>query len=97
MKLIPISTIAFLILTPIVFSELTVEDIEKIGSVVKESETRVKEHVDLKIEHVNVKIDEMDKRLNQTWALVIALIALVVIAVGIPFCVQKKLKCPAIY
>ncbi len=95
MKLILISTIAFLILTPIVFSELNVEDIEKIRSVVKESEdrmktdikeseTRVKEHVDLKIEHVNVKIDEMDKRLNQTWGLVIALIALVVIAVGIP-------------
>ena len=95
MRLILIATIAFLILTPSVFSELTVEDIEKIRSIVKESEDRVKtdvkesedrvkEHVDLKIKNVNDTIDEMDKRLNQTWALVIALIALIVIAVGIP-------------
>ena len=95
MKLILISTIAFLILTPTVFSELTVEDIEKIRSLIKESEDRVKtdikesearlkEHVDLKIQSVSIKVDEMDKRLNQTWGLVIALIALVVIAVGIP-------------
>ena len=113
MKLILIATLAFLILTPTVFSELTVEDIEKIGSLikasedrvktdlkasedrvktdigeirslVKASEDRVKEHVDLKIENVSNKVDEMDKRLNQTWGLVVALIALVVLAVGIP-------------
>ena len=59
MKLILIFTVAFLILTPTVFSELTVEDIEKIGSLItgsearlktdiKESEDHVKEHVDLK-------------------------------------------------
>ena len=84
MKLVLIATIAFLILTPSVFSELTVEDIEKIRSIVKESEDRVKEHVDLKIKNVSDKVDEMDKRLNQTWSLVIALIALIVIAVGIP-------------
>ena len=95
MKLILISTIAFLILTPTVFSELTVEDIEKIRSLIKESEDRlktdikesedrVKEHVDLKIKTVSIKVDEMDKRLNQTWGLIIALIALVILAVGIP-------------
>ena len=75
MKLILISTIAFLILTPTVFSELTVEDIEKIGSLIQASEDRLKtdiqasedrlkEHVDLKIKTVSIKIDEMDKRLN---------------------------------
>ena len=95
MKLILISTIAFLILTPIVSSELTVEDIEKIGSLIKgsedrlktdikESEDHVKEHVALKIKTVSIKVDEMDKRLNQTWGLIIALIALVILAVGIP-------------
>ena len=95
MKLILISTIAFLILTPTVFSELTVEDIEKIGSLIQASEDRLKtdiqasedrlkEHVDLKIKTVSIKIDEMDKRLNQTWGLVVALSALVVVAVGIP-------------
>ena len=95
MKLILISTIAFLVLTPLVFSELTVEDIEKIGSLIQASEDRLKtdiqasedhlkEHVDLKIKTVSIKIDEMDKRLNQTWGLVVALIALVILAVGIP-------------
>ena len=84
MKLILISIITFLILTPTVFSELTVEDIEKIGSLIRASEDRLKEHVNLKIENVSNKVDEMDKRLNQTWGLVVALIALVVLAVGIP-------------
>ena len=55
MKLILISITAFLIFATPVFSELTVEDLEKIRSIVKESEDRLKE--DLK-ESENRVIDD---------------------------------------
>ena len=88
MKLILISITAFLIFAAPVFSELTVEDLEKIRSIVKESEDRLK--TDLKEsekrlrEHIDGKVEEMDKRLNIVFGFVIALISLIVIVVGIP-------------
>lgn len=84
MKLILISTIAFLIFTAPVFSELTVKDLEKIRSIVKESEDGVKEHVDLKIKNITDKVEEMDKRLNLISNFVIALIALIILTVSLP-------------
>ena len=88
MKLILIAATALLIFSVPVFSELTVEDLEKIRSIVKDevtsSEKQIKGYVDQKIETVNVKISEMDKRLNQIFWLVIALIGLIVVVVGIP-------------
>ena len=77
MKLILISIIALLIFAAPVFSELTVEDLEKIRLIVKESEDRLMKHVD-------DKVSEMDKRLNMLSGFVIALISLIVIVVGIP-------------
>lgn len=68
MKLIVILGAALLCFTTSAFSELTVEDIEKIRSIIKEetaaSETRVKEYISQEIAKVNIKIEEMDKRLN---------------------------------
>lgn len=84
MKLILISTIAFLIFTAPVFSELTVKDLEKVRSIVKESEDGVKEHVNLKIKNVTDKVEEMDKRLSLISNFVIALIALIILTVSIP-------------
>ena len=84
MKLILFSTAAFLIFTVPVFSELTVKDLEKIRSIIKESEDSVKEHVDLKIKNVADKVEEMDKRLSLISNFVIALIALIVLTVSIP-------------
>ena len=55
MKLILMSTIVFLIFAAPVFSELTVTDLEKIRSIVKESEEHVKE--DLKASEERVKED----------------------------------------
>ncbi len=55
MKLILISIIALLIFAAPVFSELTVEDLEKIRSIVEESEGRV-------MIHVGDKFGEVDKR-----------------------------------
>ncbi|MCY4567910.1 MAG: hypothetical protein OXD49_06320 [Candidatus Poribacteria bacterium] len=88
MKLILISITAFLIFAAPVFSELTVEDLEKIRSIVKESEDRLKE--DLKAsekrltEHIDGKVEEMDKRLNIIFGFVIPLISLIVVVIGVP-------------
>ena len=99
MKLILISITAFLIFAAPVFSELTVEDLEKIRSIVKESEERLKEDLkasedrlkeDLKatekrvMNHVADKFGEVDKRLNLIFGFVIALISFIVVVVGIP-------------
>lgn len=88
MKLILISIIAFLIFTIPVFSELTVQDLEKIRSIVKESEDGLREEIkkseDGLKEHIDFKVSEMDKRLNMIFGFVIALISLIVVVVGIP-------------
>ena len=55
MKLILISITAFLIFAAPVFSELTVQDLEKIRSIVKEAEDRLKE--DLKATEERLKED----------------------------------------
>ena len=96
MKLILISITAFLIFAAPVFSELTVEDLEKIRSIVKESEDRLKE--DLKAsekrltEHIDGKVEEMDKRLNIIFGFVIALISLIVVVIGVPQIIGESTK-----
>ena len=80
-------------------AELTPEDLDKIRLIVKEevkaeielSERRMKTYIDLKIEAVEAKIEVVEtkiagveKRVTHTTNLTYALIALVVIAVGIP-------------
>jgi len=99
MKLILMSTIVFFIFAAPVFSELTVTDLEKIRSIVKASEDRLKE--DLKasekrlkedietsekrfMQHVADKFGEVDKRLNIIFGFGIALITLIVVVVGVP-------------
>ena len=88
MKAILIICLVFAALMVPVYADLTTQDIEKIRSIVKEevgtSEKQIKEYITQEIKTVNVKIDEMDKRLNLISNLVIALIALIIIAVGIP-------------
>ena len=96
MKVMTILLAGILLVTPQVFADLSVSDLEKISQIVKESETRMKEYVSGEIEKVNIKITEMDKRLtNQINAVdtqvgrnhnrqIIAFIALIVFAVGIP-------------
>lgn len=79
---------ALLIFAAPVFSELTVEDLEKIRSIVKESEDRFKKDLQASEErvmnHVADKFGEVAKRLNIIFGFVIALISLIVVVVGIP-------------
>ena len=77
MKLILISTTMLLIFTTSGFSELAVDDLDKIRSIVKESESNMKEHID-------DKVKEIDKRLNLIFGFVIALIVFIPVVVGIP-------------
>ena len=64
MKIITILLVGILLISTQVFADLSVSDLEKIESIVKDSEARMKEYVTGEIEKVNIKITEMDKRLT---------------------------------
>ena len=95
MKIITILLVGILLISTQVFADLSVSDLEKIESIVKDSEARMKEYVSQEIEKVNIRITEMDKRLTiginavdtqvgRNFNLVLCLIALIAIAVGLP-------------
>lgn len=65
-------------------AELSVEDLEKIDKMIQSSESRIKDHVDLKISSVDIKIESVEKRLTLLSNIVIALVALIIVAVGLP-------------
>ena len=77
MKTILTLSILFCAIALPALGELTVEDIEKIDDKIKESEARTKEHI-------NTQIESVDKRLSLVTTLIVGLIALIVLAVGIP-------------
>lgn len=58
-------------------AELSVQDLEKIDEKIQASEKRVKEYI-------NTKNESIDKRLSLVTTLIVGLIALIVLAVGIP-------------
>ena len=95
MKIITILLAGILLISTQVFADLSVSDLEKIESIVKDSEARMKEYVTGEIEKVNTRITEMDKRLTiqigavdkqvgRNFNLVLGLIALIAVAVGLP-------------
>lgn len=65
MKIILISITAFLIFAAPVFSELTVTDLEKIRSIVKESEDRLKEDLKASEERLKEDLKASEKRLKE--------------------------------
>ena len=77
MKTILMLSILFSLIALPALGELTVEDIEKIDDKIKESEARTKEHI-------NTKMESVDERLSLVTTLIVGLIALIVLAVGIP-------------
>ena len=95
MKIITILLAGVLLISPQVFADLSVSDLEKIEAIVKDSEARMKEYVTGEIDKVNTKITEMDKRLTsqinsvdtqvgRNYNLVLGLIALIAVSVGLP-------------
>jgi hypothetical protein len=59
------------------FADLTPQDLDKIDSIVKDSETQMKEHINLKVEGV-------EKQITLLTNVVYGLIALIVAAIAIP-------------
>ena len=88
MKTIITLSILFSAIALPALGELTVDDIEKIDEKIKASEARTKEHINTQIksvkENINTQIESVDKRLSLVTALIGGLIALIVLAVGIP-------------
>lgn len=98
-KKVAVVALCFLILTSSAFAELTQPDLDKIQSIIDKSvskveksietsEKHIKQYIDLKIEaldgRLNLKVEALDGRLKQIFTLVIALIALIAVAVGMP-------------
>ena len=90
-----ITIVLFLIVFP-VLAELTKEDLQAIESIIEKSEARTKEYIDSKYNQVTTKIDEMDKRLtskidgvdkrlDDMRAVLIGLIALIAVAISVPW------------
>lgn len=89
-------------------AELTSDDLLKISEIVnksiKESETRMKEYIDIKFESVDTRFDSVDKRfeaidkrfgevggkINILTAIVCALIGLIGVVIGIPTWQNRK-------
>lgn len=80
--------LCFLILTTSAFAELEVSDLEKIQSIVDKSVSKVEKSIETSEKHIkqyiDLKVETLDGRLKQIFTLVIALIALIAVAVGMP-------------
>ncbi len=95
MKYFLITLMLISIITINAYSELTSNDLLNIQKIVEEtvdkSEKRIKEYIDIKIdgintkfESVNTKIESVEERISLVTTLVYALIALIVLGIGIP-------------
>lgn len=85
-------TITLLSIVLSAHAELTQDDLNKIRLIVKDevdtainaSETRMKEYVDTKIDAVDKQFESVNKQISLIIYLVVALIALIVLGIGIP-------------
>lgn len=77
MKTICALSILFCAIALPALAELTPQDLDKIGSIVKDSETRMKEHI-------NIKVESLEKQITLLTNFVYGLIALIVAAIAIP-------------
>jgi hypothetical protein len=95
--------VLFLVVSP-VLGELTKEDLQAIETIIEKSEARTKEYIDSKYNQVTTKIDEMDKRLtakidgvdkrlDDMRAILIGLIALIAVAISVPW-IRNKPRTP---
>ena len=88
MKTILALSILFSAIALPALGELSVQDIEKISSIVKESGDGLKEEIanseKRTREHIDLKISSVEKQITLLTNFVYGLIALIVVAVGIP-------------
>jgi len=85
MKTILTISILFSVIALPALGELTKADLNEIRLIVKdEVKSEITASEKRMTEHINTKIESVDKRLSLVTTLVVALIALIVLAVGIP-------------
>ncbi len=96
MKNVILIFVGMLILAPPAFSDLTDSDIERIREIVKvevtESEQRLRGEITTAIntsdkqmkDYIDTKLGGIDDRVNLIAALLVAIMALIVIAIGLP-------------
>ena len=96
MKITPLFILlSILLLNTTAFGALTPDDLKNIDALIKASEDRMKEYVNIKIEALDNKltgeikairgeIKAVDGRVTQIFGFLIALIGLIAIAVGLP-------------
>ncbi len=100
MKKVSLLALCFLISTTCAYAELSQSDFETIQSIIDKSEKQIKEYIDLKINALDAKlsgeikaldaklsgeIKALDGRMNQLFWLMISIIALIAVAVGMPY------------
>jgi len=75
-------------------AELTQDDLDKIQKIVDATETRLKEYVNIKIDplekNMNNQFEHVDKRITDTRNTIYALIALIIVAIGLPAWRDRK-------
>ncbi len=79
-------------IAPPVFADLTDADLDKIRLILNTSEKRIKSEIKSEIaesekrmkEYVDVRFESVEKRLTLLSNIVIALVALIIVAVGLP-------------
>lgn len=88
MKTILVLSIFFFAIASPALGKLTVEDLDKIRSIVKESEDGLKEEIagseKRTKEYIDLKISSVEKQITLLTNFVYGLIALIVVAIGIP-------------
>ena len=88
MKTILVLSIFFSAITLPALGELTVQDLDKIRSLIKESEQVLKEEIvsseKRTKEYIDLKINSVEKQITPLTNFVYALTALIVVAIGIP-------------
>ena len=100
MKTILILLIFCSTLTLPALGELTEADLNEIRLIVKDEIDAAEKQFDTKIkasetsikEHINTQIESVDKRLSLVTTFIVGLIALIVLAVGIPLLLSKRKK-----
>ena len=76
--------VATFFFVPPAMGELSVEDLQKIDKIIQQSEKRMKDHITQEREKLDIKIQSVDKLVDRNFYFLLSLIALIVVAVGVP-------------
>ena len=97
MKTLLLCILLSCVITVSVFGDLTPQDLEKIDEQIQNSEERMKTHItqerektDIKIQATDTKIQALDKLIERNFYFLLGLIALIAVAIAIPYRKDNK-------